>query len=228
MNSEIVSNADLVLPMNMEAKIILEKYLTTGETLKWSDKPQMRWKQDLKRFTPVLGFFLILFIFILSNFLFQSTNRHRSQELGKESAQQEQDSPHKEEKPPLVGIIFISAFVAAFFSFWCYMMFRGLGGQKLLDLLSLSKTYYGLTDYRLIMVSGRKEFRVLSYHLRSVQDLRLREEPDGVGTINLGSKDRCNNPFQTEDSPPLILKNIPQAAHVFNLIFKAQDKLLRQ
>jgi hypothetical protein len=225
MGSETILAANSPQSGDSDAKIILERYLIPGETLQWYDKPQRRWKQDLKGIGPVLILFLILFVFFVVNFLSQPTNKTPAAYA---APVQQNNAPHNEGPPSPAGIVFVSAFVAAFLSFWCYMMFRGLGGHKLLNLFSLSKTYYGLTDQRLLMVSGKKEFRVLSYHLHSALGLRLREEPDGVGTINLGPKDRFNNPFQGEDSPPLILKNIPRAAYVFSLIFKVQDKLLRQ
>jgi hypothetical protein len=226
MNSEIFPNAG-AQPLPLEAKIILERYLLTGEVLRWWGKPQFSWWRELRRILPVLGFIMLLFFFMLFLILSQDWNKQNSPTSESESAQQEIKPPQHEEKPSIAGAIFFSAFFSLFLGFWCYMMFRGLGGQKLLNLFSLSRTYYGLTDCRLIMVAGKKEFRVLSYHLRTLQGLRLHEEPDGTGTIHLGPKDRPNNPFLIDDVPPLILKNIPQAAHVFGLIFTAQDKLLR-
>lgn len=105
-------------------------------------------------------------------------------------------------------------------------MFRGLGGERLLHAFSFPTSYYGLTEQRLIVATGRKEFRVLSFHLRTLQDLRLHEFPDGTGTIQWGPQPPFQNPFQKEEIPPMILKSVPQAAHIFGLICQAQHRLL--
>ena len=228
MSSEISPLGSAEYPGESQAKSILGRYLTPGETLQWSGRPQWSWSRDFKRSTPVALFFLIIFFFLLVNFLTHGLGGAHAQAPETAPAQAQQATNHQQGPPPLIVMIFVSALAAAFLSFWCYMMFRGLGGQRLLNFFSLSHTYYGLTDRRIIVVAGKKEFKILSYHLRSAEGLRLREDADGVGTINLGPRERTTNPFQAEDSPPLILKNIPRAAYVFGLIFKAQDKLLEK
>jgi hypothetical protein len=229
MNSGIALNADSAPAVNPEAKVILERYLIEGEALQWCDKPQMRWKREVRRVLPIVAFVLMLFLIIFANFLseYRSGTESRAGQGAAIAAQQEENPKQQEHKSSLVGIIFASAFFSLFFAFWCYMMFMGMGGRNLLHISSLSKTYYGLTNFRLIMVSGKKDFRALSYHLRTIENLRMQEETDGFGTIKFGPRDLYRNPFQSDDIPPLILKNIPRAAYVFSLIFKTQDKLLR-
>jgi hypothetical protein len=227
MNSEVAARADGEPSINPECRPILERYLANGEILTWADKPQVRWKQELRRYWFLITFVLVIFIFILSNLLSQNTKTVDSPVTSPEPVHQEPTPPQKEDKISVVGAIIVSAGVATFLGLWCYMMFRGMGGQRLLNFFTLPHTYYGLTDDRLILVSGKKEYRVVSVHLRTIQDLRLRDEPDGIGTVFIGPKDRYHSPFHHEDSPALALKNISRAAQVFNLIFKAQDKLLK-
>jgi hypothetical protein len=226
MNLE-VPQSNLGPAIHPEACAILEKYLAEGESLKWADKPQVRWGRAWKRNWPIFVLVLSIFIFVLTNILNDNARKPEASSAPPAAAQKEPASPQNDAKVPIIMAVFISGFVALFFGLWCYAMFRGLGGQRFLNLFSLSNTYYGLTENRLIMVSGKSEYRVLSCHLRTVQDLRLREDPDGVGTINFGSKDRVIHPFQAEEIPAAMLKNVPQAAQVFKLIFKTQDKLLR-
>ena len=225
-NSGMTSDPNQTALFHLEGKPLLEKYLMEGEILVWCDKPQVRWTSEIKRVLPLIGIVLVIFFFALVNYLNVNARVVPTQVDQPVAQSSPETSPRG--KVPLTGIIFISAVVAMFLGGWCYFVFKGLGGNKLLSLLSLSRTRYGLTDRRLLLVVKGKESRVVSFHLLTTEDFRLSENADGTGTIQWGPKDRYKNPFVTDDIPAMVLRNIAQPARVFQLICEAQDRLLRR
>lgn len=77
-----------------------------------------------------------------------------------------------------------------FFALWgipfvlvgLYLIF----GRFLVDAKTRAKTAYGLTDRRIIIVSGLFSRSVKSLQLRTVSDITLDEKSDGTGTITFG------------------------------------------
>jgi hypothetical protein len=59
-------------------------------------------------------------------------------------------------------------------------------GRFLLDARRRSRTFYGLTDQRAVIVSAGRSRKVTSLNLRTLHDLSLTEKSDGTGTITLG------------------------------------------
>jgi len=64
-----------------------------------------------------------------------------------------------------------------------YMLF----GRFIIDAMRRDRTSYGVTDQRVIIISGVFSRRVESLNLRTLSDLSLREKRDGTGTISFGS-----------------------------------------
>jgi Bacterial PH domain len=60
-------------------------------------------------------------------------------------------------------------------------------GRFLLEARQRSKTIYGLTDQRVIIVSGLFKRQVKSLNLRTLTDVSLSEGANGVGTISFGT-----------------------------------------
>ena len=59
-------------------------------------------------------------------------------------------------------------------------------GRFVVDAMTRAKTTYGLTERRIIIVSGLFSRSVKSLQLRTVSDVTLNERPDGSGTITFG------------------------------------------
>jgi len=59
-------------------------------------------------------------------------------------------------------------------------------GRFIVDALSRAKTFYGVTNERVIIVSGLISRQVKSLNLRSLTDVSLSERSDGSGTISFG------------------------------------------
>ena len=64
-------------------------------------------------------------------------------------------------------------------------------GRFFVDAWQRDKTYYGVTNERIIIVSGLLNRKVKTLNLRTLSDLSLSERSDRSGTISLGA----TNPF---------------------------------
>jgi hypothetical protein len=60
-------------------------------------------------------------------------------------------------------------------------------GRFFIDARQRSKTYYGVTNERLIIVSGLLSRKVESLNLRALKDISLNEKSNGGGTITFGA-----------------------------------------
>lgn len=61
-----------------------------------------------------------------------------------------------------------------------------IGGRFWVDAKQRERTFYGLTDHRVMMVSGLFQPQVRTLDLRFLGDLSLRERPDRSGSIVFG------------------------------------------
>ena len=59
-------------------------------------------------------------------------------------------------------------------------------GRFIVDARKRARTYYGLTDQRIMIVSGLMSRKIKSLNLRTLSDVSLSEKTDGVGTITFG------------------------------------------
>jgi hypothetical protein len=59
-------------------------------------------------------------------------------------------------------------------------------GRFLWDARRRSRTLYGLSDQRVIILSGGSSRKITSLNLRTLSDISLTEKSDGTGTITFG------------------------------------------
>lgn len=96
-------------------------------------------------------------------------------------------------------------------------------GRFFHDAWRRARTFYGLTDRRVLIVRG-KQFQSLS--LDQIEELSLNESKDGTGSIRFGREP----PYFTEDGVSLLgpvvpmLERINEAPRVFAAIREAQNK----
>ncbi len=80
---------------------------------------------------------------------------------------------------PLFGLPFVAVGL--------YMIF----GRFFVDARTRARTFYGVTNERVIILSGLFSRQVKSLQLRTLSDVSLNERSDGSGTISFGA----TNPF---------------------------------
>ena len=128
--------------------------------------------------------------------------------------------PHKESGPS--GIIF-PLFGIPFVLIGLYMIF----GRFIYDAKKRTKTCYGLTDQRVIILSGRK---VKSLNLRTLTDIALSEKSDGRGTISFGRENSWSPWHDASGFPGTGASQTPKfefienAKDVYNKIRNAQKQ----
>jgi hypothetical protein len=96
------------------------------------------------------------------------------------------------------------------------ILYRGgftLGGNAFLQ----GETLYGVTNQRVLIIAGKKAKTVRSIHLGSVTDLRMKQWPDGLGTISAGPESPWPYPSPTRGTNTL-LENIAEPAKVFKIM----------
>lgn len=81
--------------------------------------------------------------------------------------------------PPVIALFAIPFVLAGLF-----MVF----GRFLIDAKMRAKTFYGLTDDRIIIKSGLFTTKIKSLNIRSLSDIEYDEKNDGSGTITVGPK----------------------------------------
>lgn len=106
-------------------------------------------------------------------------------------------------------------------------------GRFVTDANARKHTYYGVTDQRIVMVSGKFRRRVKTLNLRTLSDISLEEGPGGTGTITLGPQ----NPLAwwsqgtsmagtgVEATPSF--ERIENAKAVYEIIRSAQESVVR-
>jgi hypothetical protein len=75
---------------------------------------------------------------------------------------------------PLFGIPFVIAGL--------YLIF----GRFIVDARQRDKTYYGITNQRIIIISGIFSQNIQSLNLKTLSDISISEKTDGTGTITFG------------------------------------------
>jgi hypothetical protein len=102
-------------------------------------------------------------------------------------------------------------------------------GRFFVDVWQRRKTFYGVTNERVIIVSGLFSSQIKSLNLRTLTDVTLDEKVDGNGTITFGAVNFAaswNNfsfPFgrnKVDDVP--VFEQIPQARNVYETIRNGQ------
>lgn len=119
-----------------------------------------------------------------------------------------------------------------FFMFWgipfvlvgLYIVF----GRFILDTKQRQKTFYGLTDNRIIIISGLFSRKVKSLNLRTLSDISLSEKSDKKGTITFGPTNYMASMFGGMQWPGMPATSpsfelIPNAKMVYDKIRVAQQ-----
>lgn len=115
-----------------------------------------------------------------------------------------------------------SSFIVIFIM-WCIALFNV--SAKVVDALRRRKTFYGLTQYRAIIVEGLFEQRVRSIQLATLTDITLNERADQTGTIRGKSEpDRWYRKNRRGEIKPLpFFQLIVDAHHVHDLLLDAKN-----
>ncbi len=107
-------------------------------------------------------------------------------------------------------------------------------GRFWVDAQARAKTYYGLTDRRVLIVSGLLSRVVRSLDLRHLPQVELRERADHSGSIRFGGPafgmafyDGMPFPGMAGNLPPAF-DLIPDVRKVYGQLRDAQDKAARQ
>ena len=105
-----------------------------------------------------------------------------------------------------------------------------LVGRFFVDAWQRSKMFYGVTNERVIIVSGIFSKNVKSLPLRTMTEVSVSERPDLSGTITFGPADDASDwksklPFKmTREEPPVYptLDSIQNVKRVYDIIRNAQ------
>lgn len=103
-------------------------------------------------------------------------------------------------------------------------------GRFIIDIVRRTKTWYGLTEERIIIISGVFSTTVNSFQLKSLQDISLKLKSDGSGTITLGPRDIRQSWLTAiqihgmQGAEDRTLEFIPNARQVYEQILSKQSK----
>jgi len=125
--------------------------------------------------------------------------------------------------PPVFAVVF-PLFGIPFVIIGLYLIF----GRFIVDAKRRAGSFYGLTNQRIIIVSGIIGRKVKSLNLSSVTDLSLTEKSDGSGTITFGPSNPMMNRFGNPSWPGMSefitsFELIPGAKDVHEKIRSAQS-----
>lgn len=187
---------------------VIQSHLETGETILWAGQPNQGIKlrgQDIFfiPFSLVWGGFAVFWEVMALSICFVA-------EEG-------------EEVPGAIGIVF-PLFGLPFVLIGLYLVF----GRFLVDSRRRSRTFYGVTNDRIIIVSGVFSQTVKSLNLRTLSDLSMTEKRDGSGSITFGPTHPLASFFggtswptgAWNTSPSFEL--VPDVAEVYRIIRDAQ------
>ena len=148
---------------------------------------------------------------------------------------------------PKTGIIFrkTDIFVTLFSAVWLVMWTRGFGafwkgereisidilflllgtvvglyflfGRFIHDAWRRSRTHYGLTEHRVLIITGTLYNRPKSIPLKSMKDISLQEKADGSGAIIFGSSGMAAFFKGHKYSPGFHSKNVPVIEEIQNV-----------
>jgi hypothetical protein len=125
------------------------------------------------------------------------------------------------------GLVFALTGVP-FILFGLYM----IGGRFPLDARRRNRTYYALTDRRIIIVSGLVSPEVQSISLRNLPNVVLDARGDGSGTITFGDKNPLSAMYGSMYGRVFLGPGVPafemiqDARRVYDLILRAQMELI--
>jgi hypothetical protein len=118
-----------------------------------------------------------------------------------------------------------------------FLLFGSLGilqaaywliGRFFVDAWQRSKTYYGVTNERVIIIAGLFSRHIKSLPMKTITELSVNERSDLSGTITFGPEDASNWAsrlgFSGNKREPVypILDTIPNVKRVYGIIMNAQ------
>jgi hypothetical protein len=123
-----------------------------------------------------------------------------------------------------MGVIF-PLFGVPFVLVGLYMIF----GRFIVDSVRRRKTFYGLTNNRIIIVSGIFSRKIKSLSLKTLTDVSLTEKNDRTGTITFGSQHPMatwNTGMSWPGMPQMTpsFEMIEDAKNIYNKIREAQKE----
>ena len=100
-------------------------------------------------------------------------------------------------------------------------------GRFLWDSAQRKRTFYSITNQRVIILSGITQRQVKSLNLKAVSDITVSEKPNGQGTILLGATSFVESvyggmawPGVPKGAPKL--ESIDEAKRVYSVLLEAQ------
>jgi hypothetical protein len=204
----------------------IQSYLAPGETLLWSGGPKRKFRFERKHL-PILFFTLPFLAFILIP-IFSVFTSDASDQGQTDSVQTQPPTTNQTgrtppaKKPTLAGKILLVSFFLLFFGGILGFMIVGIGAQLGGNVFPQGETLYGITNQRLIIVTGKKQKLIRSVHLGTVTDIRMKEWSDGLGTISFGPDAIWPYYTQSRNSNAL-LENISEPGKVFQIILQARN-----
>jgi hypothetical protein len=126
--------------------------------------------------------------------------------------------------------VFFVLWGAAFVGMGLYVVF----GRFIVDAMSRARTMYGVTDRRILIVSGITHRRIQSLPLQGLSEIELQEQRDGRGTITFWRQGAFGGmgrgwslwPGTSRYAPPAFEK-IDGARQVYDLIRRGQQSAER-
>ena len=102
-----------------------------------------------------------------------------------------------------------------------------LAGRFFIDALQRTKTFYGVTEDRILIVTNLVFKNVKSVSLRTLGEISLNERNDGSGSILLGPvRYSSAGPGIAHYNPPTL--KVQEVGRVYELILANQKKILSQ
>lgn len=102
-------------------------------------------------------------------------------------------------------------------------------GRFFYDAKKRSKTFYGLTNQRIIILSNLFGKTLESFNLKNLVEISITEASDGSGTITLGKANPINNKFLTRANTTTAnpeLEMIENAKQIYTLIRQQQNQAM--
>lgn len=128
----------------------------------------------------------------------------------------------------MAGPWFMMAWGVPFVLVGLYM----IAGRFFWDASARARTYYGVSDKRVILISGVTRSQVRSINLRTLGDISLTERPDGSGDITLGAvppfaawNAGTGWPFGNTQMFVPTLELVPNARDVYETLRRAQVQI---
>jgi hypothetical protein len=131
-----------------------------------------------------------------------------------------------DKRPPFPFALIFPLFGVPFVLIGLYFIF----GRFIVDAKRRAGTYYGVTDRRIIIVSGAVRRKVKTINLRTISDLSLNERASSMGTITFGPSNPMSwwfggMPWPGMPQPVPCFELIQDAKSVYEIIRNAYSKV---